>query len=141
MPFRVCITHKQDRTTLDHWSLYMSSSRWNEGAAVAAGALCRYHIGRLVQEHCRVNFPLAPLLINVSGSLLLGILAGLLARAPDLPVRDLGLLVGTAFCGAYTTFSTFALEAVDLVRRGHVSRAALNLLLVPVSAGWPRGLG
>jgi CrcB protein len=78
--------------------------------------------------------------VNVAGSLLMGVLAGVTAAHPGLPgwVRA---LVGVGFCGALTTYSTFALEAVSLTRRSW-AYASINVgatLVVGIGAasiGW-----
>lgn len=88
----------------------------------AAGAVVRYLIDRMLADRAvtrrpvgRVVFqiPLATLLANVAGSLLLGLLAGLGDAVPGV----LGALLGTGFCGALTTWSTFAFQSIELGRR------------------------
>jgi fluoride exporter len=65
--------------------------------------------------------PVATLFINVTGSLLLGVLTGLVLShgAP----AELRLVLGTGFCGGYTTFGTASFETVRLVQRGASVRA------------------
>ena len=73
-------------------------------AAGAVGAPVRYLLDGYVGDRTEGVFPWGTFLINVSGSLLLGLLTGLaLYHAfPDTP----RIVLGTGFCGAYTTFST-----------------------------------
>jgi CrcB protein len=102
-----------------------------------AGALCRYHGVRLMQA--RTSFPLGTWLINLSGSFLLGLLLGVLSQAPSRLSTELSLLLGTGFCGAYTTFSSFAFETIQLWRQGRSWEAAINLVSQPicgVGAAW-----
>ncbi|WP_182881834.1 fluoride efflux transporter CrcB [Microbispora sp. H10949] len=90
------------------------------------GAPARYLADRLVQRLHDSVFPWGTLAVNASGSLVLGLLLG----ARD----DLGLptamvtLLGTGFCGAFTTFSTFGFETVRLLEEGAVLEAGLNAL-------------
>ncbi|GLX11108.1 MULTISPECIES: fluoride efflux transporter CrcB [unclassified Microbispora] len=90
------------------------------------GAPARYLTDRLVQRLHDSVFPWGTLAVNLSGSLVLGLLLG----ARD----DLGLpaamvtLLGTGFCGAFTTFSTFGFETVRLLEEGSVLEAGLNAL-------------
>jgi CrcB protein len=91
-------------------------------AGGAVGAPSRYLLDRLIQSRHRLRFPVGTLAVNVLGCLLLGAVAGS-ADAPDWAV----LLLGTGFCGGFTTFSTFSVEAVDLAaagRWGGIGRAA-----------------
>ena len=73
-----------------------------------AGAVLRYLAGRHVRSYRSV--PVATLTVNVLGCLLLGVLSGA-ALAPSTFA-----LLGTGFCGGLTTYSTFAVETVGLVR-------------------------
>lgn len=106
-----------------------------------AGALARYHLARYVQRRTGGRFPLGTWLINLSGSLLLGLLVGLLLRHPAWPGAALRLLLGTGFCGAYTTFSSFAFETSQLWRGGGRRAALLNLLSQPLLGGLVAWLG
>lgn len=84
----------------------------------ALGAPARYGVAQLVPV-APDGFPWATFWTNVSGSLALGlVLALLLERFP--PALYLRAFVAVGFLGAYTTFSTFAVEAVLLARSGHV---------------------
>lgn len=100
-----------------------------------AGALSRYHGARFVHARTQNDFPLGTLLINVSGSFILGLLLSLLAAHPHWPGKQLSLLFGTGFCGAYTTFSSFGFETIQLWREGTPRRAICNVLGQPLLAG------
>ena len=91
------------------------------GLGGAAGALLRALAGRWI----RSSFPFATLLVNVAGSFLL---AAAYAGLPDAPDWTRAL-IGSGFCGALTTFSTFILETVILARSGQCRRAAAYLIL------------
>jgi CrcB protein len=96
------------------------------------GALSRFHGARILQAWLGDDFPAGTFVINLTGSLGLGLLAGLLGPEPSAAGRDVGLLLGTGFCGAYTTFSSFGFETVQLWREGATRRALINLLSQPV---------
>src|SRR5215212_2146640 len=84
-----------------------------------AGANARYWFGRLVAwAQGPVEFPWATFLINVSGSVVLGLVAAAYLGHPDPARRNWYLFLGTGFCGGFTTFSTFSLETLELVRDG-----------------------
>ncbi len=105
------------------------------------GALCRFHANRLIRRLTQRAFPWGTLLINVTGSALLGLLMGLLAKHTAWPTTSLGIFFGTGFCGAYTTFSTFALETVELWQRGARRIALVNALGQPLMGGLAAWLG
>jgi CrcB protein len=88
-------------------------------AAGAAGAVARYLIDRRVVPYHRGPLPVATLLINTSGALVLGLLTG--AALYHGLGRSAGAVVGTGFCGGYTTFSTFSVENVRLAQQGHLA--------------------
>ncbi len=103
--------------------------------AGAAGAPARYLLDGYVQARAGSHLPLGTLVINVSGSLVLGFLTGL-ALYHAFPATPKTVL-GTGFCGAYTTFSTFAYETVRLAEERERARAfkyALASLVVPALA-------
>lgn len=110
-------------------------------AAVASGGAlggpARYGVGLLLPGGGSA-FPWATFAVNVSGCFLLGVLLVLLAeRFP--PNRYARPFLGTGFLGAYTTFSTFAVETDLLVRAGRVGLAtayALGSALAGLLAAW-----
>lgn len=103
------------------------------------GAVCRYLVDRAVTVRHRSVYPLGTLVINLSGSLLLGLLTGLLWYH-GLSTRVL-FVVGTGFCGGFTTWSTACWESVRLLidhswRRATVySVGALVAALAAAAAG------
>ena len=90
------------------------------GAAI--GAPLRYLIDRMVQSRHQSAFPWGTLTVNVIGSLLLGFLAGLPTD------HALTALLGTGFCGALTTYSTFSFETLKLARSGERLLAGANAI-------------
>ena len=91
----------------------------------AIGAPVRYLVDLGVQGRRGGPFPLGTLVVNVTGSLLLGDLAGLaLYHAfPDTPKA----ILGAGFCGAYTTFSTHTFETIRLAEEGARGAALRNV--------------
>lgn len=91
----------------------------------ALGAPARYLADRWVQARHDYVFPWGTLGVNVAGSLMLGVVLGLGAAGvvPALVVAGLG----SGFCGALTTYSTFGYETVRLARDGSARYAALNV--------------
>jgi len=103
----------------------------------ALGAVARYGVAVALPTDPHGGMPWATLAVNVAGSLLLGVIAAL-ALSGKLD-DNLRLFVGTGFCGALTTFSTFSVEAVALVRAGQTSTAAAYVganLLVCLVVVW-----
>jgi fluoride exporter len=104
--------------------------------AVAAGGLVgapsRYLLDRAISRRIESDLPWGTFVINVTGSLLLGFLTGL-TLAGHLPEIGKALL-GTGFCGAYTTFSTFTFETVRLLEDGRILDA-VGTIVSSVAAG------
>jgi CrcB protein len=92
--------------------------------AGATGAVLRFVIDAAVKHRRTMTFPWATIFINVTGSLLLGILAGLVIF--DGAPNSLQQIVGTGFCGGYTTFSTASFETVRLAQQRHSVKALAN---------------
>lgn len=93
------------------------------------GANARYWLGGWVQERWGAAFPWGTLVINLSGSFLLGLLMALVTERYITPYTPaLRLILGIGFLGAYTTFSTFAYETLMQVETSAWVGAALNLL-------------
>jgi len=91
-----------------------------------AGAIARYLVDGAVVERTGGGFPWGTLVINLSGSFLLGLLFALTTERALLPAEIRGpLMIG--FLGAYTTFSTFMLESWRLVETGAWAAALANL--------------
>lgn len=105
------------------------------------GALCRYHGARILQSRLATSFPVATFGINLSGSFLLGLLTGLLAQLSSPTADSLHLLFGVGFCGAYTTFSSFAFETIQLVRQAQYRSTIVNLFGQPLLGGGAAWLG
>lgn len=92
-----------------------------------AGAVVRFWIGGRLGRGFGTVFPVGTMVINVSGSLLLGLLTGW-SLGGGVPSAWRSTL-GTGFLGAYTTFSTWNLETVRLVESGRWRLAGMNVLL------------
>lgn len=96
------------------------------GAGGFFGAASRYAVALWIGERWGRSFPLGTLVINVSGSFLIGLLMYLLSeRLMVNPLWRSLLVIG--FLGAYTTFSTFEYETGNLLRDGEFLFAALNV--------------
>lgn len=93
-----------------------------------AGALLRYQAGRLITHvlgpQAVMAFPWATLIVNVVGSLAMGLLAGWMARHGQ-GGDQVRLAVGVGLLGGFTTFSAFSLELMLLIERGQTSYAFL----------------
>ena len=94
----------------------------------AAGGVARFLLSAWLEQRATSSFPYATLLVNVSGSLLLGFLATWTYETVGVPA-DVRALLTTGLCGGFTTFSTFSLETVALAEEGALGRAALYVAL------------
>jgi fluoride exporter len=95
----------------------------------ALGGVARYGMSGWVARHWGETFPLGTLLVNLSGCFLIGVIACFAATESRVWLsawqRDF-LMLGV--CGGYTTFSSFSLQTLNLLRDGDGFRAALNVL-------------
>ena len=105
------------------------------------GAPARYVTDRTVQRGHDTQFPWGTLTVNVSASLMIGVLVGLGGHVSP----QLSALIGTGFCGALSTFSTFSYETMRLVedrlRFYAVANIAISLVagLGAAALGWSIG--
>jgi len=104
----------------------------------AAGAVLRFWVSGTMHLWLGRAFPWGTLVVNVTGSLLIGILGVLLVER--LEVSDalrFGVLAG--LLGSFTTFSTFSIETLNLLEQGEIARAVLNAglsVIVCIFAAW-----
>lgn len=109
-------------------------------AGAAVGAPLRFLVDRFIAARHDSVFPWGTFAVNVTGSLLLGAVAGS-GRGDGWALP----LLGAGLCGAFTTFSTFGYETLRLAEEGSLRVAALNLVgsvaacLLAGAAGWAGG--
>jgi CrcB protein len=113
------------------------------GGAGFFGAIARFLVGQVCGRWFDTSFPVGTLVINVTGSFILGWIATAVARGWTISDRispdTLRLTIGVGFVGAYTTFSTFMFESNQLLEKGATIQAMLNLfgsLLLGLLAVW-----
>lgn len=97
-------------------------------AGGAVGALTRFWVANGIYEWLGRSFPHGTLFVNVSGSFLMGLLTELLLQRFALVAEYRAVLL-VGFLGAYTTFSTFAIETLYLFEEGNPLKAFLNVFL------------
>ncbi len=91
------------------------------------GSSLRFLISKLNQTWPLLSLPAGTLTVNIAGSLLIGILAGIFAGRPAAGNMQLLLIAG--FCGGFTTFSAFTFENLQLIENGQLSTALLYIVL------------
>jgi CrcB protein len=89
----------------------------------ALGGVARYLLAPLIQHRVGGDFPIGTLLINITGSFLLGLIIRYVLQM-DTMSTELRLLLTTGFCGGYTTFSSFSYETAWLIQDGEYVHAA-----------------
>jgi fluoride exporter len=100
---------------------------WAVAVGAGVGGVCRYYLATSMQQRFGATFPWGTLLVNVTGSLLLGFFIRYALAGPAVSV-ELRALLTTGFCGGYTTFSTFSFETAALVEDGQYERAGAYVL-------------
>lgn len=97
-------------------------------AGSVVGGVSRYLMAGWVFRAAGCEFPYGTLAVNLAGCLLIGLFEGLAEGHGALIGQEGRLLLMTGFCGAFTTFSTLALEMSNLLRSGHLARAATYVI-------------
>lgn len=99
---------------------------WSVAVGGALGCVSRYYLAAVIQQRAGASFPAGTLIINVSGSFLLGFIMryALQSGAVSAETR---MLLTSGFCGGYTTFSTYSYEAAMMLNDREYGRAALYI--------------
>ncbi len=94
----------------------------------ALGTLARYVVSVLALPISR-DLPMGTIIINITGSFIIGLFGTLTLAHGRFPVSEnVRLFVMIGLCGGYTTFSSFSLQTLDLLRGGAFFRAAINVV-------------
>ena len=104
------------------------------------GSLMRYLVNTLFTRYTSLNFPYATLLVNITGSFILGLLFVFFIQKTSIhPAWRLALTVG--FCGGLTTFSTFSVEVFNILRNGQILSALIYMIVSIVTCIIAAGAG
>ena len=87
------------------------------------GSVARYFLGQLISRYSYSQFPLGTLVVNITACLLVGLLAGLIDHKA---AARAFLIIG--FCGGFSTFSTFTIETINLIRGNFTGYVVLYVL-------------
>jgi CrcB protein len=99
------------------------------GLGGAAGSMLRYGVQKIFNIQSASAFPTGPLLVNIAGCFLIGILWSIASRTLSWN-EEMKLLLMTGFCGGFTTFSAFTLEGIGLLKE---SKTALFIIYITAS--------
>ncbi|HEX6052695.1 MAG TPA: fluoride efflux transporter CrcB [Gemmatimonadaceae bacterium] len=101
---------------------------WYVALGSAAGGAARVAISTVLQQRAGTAFPIGTLVVNITGSLVLGFVLRYALGTPAISAETRALIT-TGFCGGYTTFSTFSYETIKLLEDGDYRRATLYAVL------------
>jgi fluoride exporter len=101
---------------------------WYVALGSAVGGASRFALSTFVQQRASSAFPFGTLVVNITGSLILGFVLRYALASPSVSAEMRALLT-TGFCGGYTTFSTFSYESIALIEDGDYRRAAIYIVL------------
>ncbi len=105
------------------------------------GANTRYWVADWAAQRFGASFPYGTLIINLSGSLILGLFMAVFTSGRFLIDPNWRLLVAVGFLGSYTTFSTYTLESFNLMQSGQVWMGFLNLFGSSLLGGLAASIG
>jgi CrcB protein len=100
---------------------------WYVAVGSAVGGVARYLLSAFIQQRVGPSFPAGTLVVNVSGSFLLGLLLRY-ALGSEAISAEMRAMLTIGFCGGYTTFSTFSFETAVLLEEGQHARAGVYIL-------------
>jgi CrcB protein len=106
----------------------MSKLAWYVAIGSGIGGVVRLLLGNFIQQRAGSSFPLGTLVINITGSFILGFVIRYALATPSV-TPEMRALLTTGFCGGYTTFSTYSFETATLIEDGRYERASLYILL------------
>lgn len=101
------------------------------------GAITRYYLGRFIMKRSQAGFPTGTWFINISGSFILGVLAHL--HVQQAVPEWVWLSIGIGYLGAYTTFSTFGYETIQMIEKKNIKKAlfyVLSSLILGIVFAW-----
>jgi CrcB protein len=99
---------------------------WSVAVGGALGCVSRYYLTVFIQQRAGADFPAGTLIINVTGSFLLGFIMRY-ALQSGVMSAETRMLLTSGFCGGYTTFSTYSYEAAMMLDDGEYGRAAVYI--------------
>ena len=99
---------------------------WSVAVGGALGCISRYYLTAFIQQRAGPSFPVGTLLINVTGSFLLGFIMRYALQSGTVS-PETRMLLTSGFCGGYTTFSTYSYESAMMLDDGEYGRAALYI--------------
>jgi len=108
------------------------------GAGGFLGSISRYLLQMLVSARIPIAFPTGTFLVNIIGSLLIGLFFGYIEKHHWFSI-EVRLFLTIGFCGSFTTFSTFAFESLELLKNGDYlsfTLYAVLSVLVAICAVW-----
>ncbi len=117
---------------------------WYIALGSALGGVLRYLLGGAIQRAAGPGFPVGTMIVNLSGSFLLGFLLRYATHPPSL-TPEVRAFLTVGICGGYTTFSTFSAETVTLMQDGQWAKAityalgSVVLALAATAAGFAAG--
>lgn len=97
---------------------------WAVAFGAALGGLARFYLGDAIQQRAGIDFPAGTLVINVTGSFLIGLFFRYALQSAAIG-PELRIFLTTGFCGGYTTFSTFSYDTIVMLTDGEYGRASL----------------